>query len=235
MDSIKLEDGTTATTGDRVFNYYDRYPVTIAGIDGEGWCYTTRDDGSRGPSLNGARMCSLAFAVRKGWLSAPVEDAPMPAPVEDVARTVFACPAHAPMLFSPLAYDDGAPSCSVAGCGARNYAVKPFILTGAGAVEGWWRTTTGERVNVATAPVEDVEDTTTTTTYTARVTDPFRATYNANGFTTFLAAVNAMRDAVANGIAVVAPGTGIDVLTNDGARWVVIAHNVAVVADNPIM
>jgi len=116
MDSIKLEDGTTATTGDRVFNYYDRYPVTIAGIDGEGWCYTTRDDGSRGPSLNGARMCSLAFAVRKGWLSAPVEDAPMsapvedapmPAPVEDVARTVFACPAHAPMLFSPLAYDDG--------------------------------------------------------------------------------------------------------------------------------
>jgi hypothetical protein len=64
-------------------------------------------------------------------------------------RTVFACPVHAPMLFDPEPYDDGLPACDIAGCRTRNYAVKPYTLTGAGAVDGWWRTTTGERVNVA--------------------------------------------------------------------------------------
>jgi hypothetical protein len=66
--TIVLEDGTTAAIGDRVFNYYDRYPVHIVTIDDEGWCDTTTDDGSRGPLLNGARMCSITFAERKGWL-----------------------------------------------------------------------------------------------------------------------------------------------------------------------
>lgn len=66
---ITLADGTTATIGDRVFNYYDRHPVTILAIDAEGWCYTRLDDGPNGPSLNGERMCSIGHARRQGWLT----------------------------------------------------------------------------------------------------------------------------------------------------------------------
>lgn len=65
--TITLKDGSTAKVGDRVFNYYDRFPVTITYIDYEGWCDTYEDDGSRGPSLNGERMCSINFAAAKGW------------------------------------------------------------------------------------------------------------------------------------------------------------------------
>ena len=63
-----LEDGTTAKVGDRVFNYYDRQPVTITGDDfgGDGWFLVTNDEpvaeGSefhRSYSLNGERCCSL--------------------------------------------------------------------------------------------------------------------------------------------------------------------------------
>lgn len=64
---ITLADGTEATTGDRVFNYYDRFPVTLTTYD-DGWYDTLKDDGSRGPMLNGERLCSLVFAERKGWL-----------------------------------------------------------------------------------------------------------------------------------------------------------------------
>jgi len=68
LTSIILADDTTASIGAQVFNYYDRYPVTIVSIDSDGWCDTTREDGSRGPLLNGERMCSLGTARMKGWL-----------------------------------------------------------------------------------------------------------------------------------------------------------------------
>lgn len=65
--STRLSDGSTATTGDRVFNYYDRYPVTLGPVDSDGWFDTIRDDGTRGPMLNGERLCSLETAADKGW------------------------------------------------------------------------------------------------------------------------------------------------------------------------
>jgi hypothetical protein len=64
---ITLEDGTKATIGDRVYNYYDCYPVTITAIDREGWADTVKDNGERGPWLNGERLCSVATALAKGW------------------------------------------------------------------------------------------------------------------------------------------------------------------------
>jgi hypothetical protein len=42
--------------------------VTIVAIDTDGWCDTHRDDGSRGPLLNGERMCSIGTAQAKGWV-----------------------------------------------------------------------------------------------------------------------------------------------------------------------
>lgn len=69
-ETMTLEDGTTAQVGDRVFNYYDRFPVTIDRIGYDGWADTITDDGSRGPILNGQRMCSLEFAARRGWYQA---------------------------------------------------------------------------------------------------------------------------------------------------------------------
>ena len=64
---IRTEDGVTVRKGDRVFNYYDRvYCVIAQDPDGEGWFDTTSDDGRR-TLLNGERICSVAFAGRKGW------------------------------------------------------------------------------------------------------------------------------------------------------------------------
>ena len=68
MDGYTLEDGTSATEGDRVFNYYDREPVTIGADDGEGWFDTIRDDGTRGKLLDGSRCCSIETATRKRWM-----------------------------------------------------------------------------------------------------------------------------------------------------------------------
>lgn len=65
--SITLEDNIPADVGDRVYNYYDMYPVTIVAIDPSGWCDTITDSGQRGPLLNGERMCSIETAIKKGW------------------------------------------------------------------------------------------------------------------------------------------------------------------------
>jgi len=66
-NEIVTEDGVTVHKGDRVFNYYDRvYCVITEDPDSQGWFNTTEDDGRRTP-LNGARICSVAFAERKGW------------------------------------------------------------------------------------------------------------------------------------------------------------------------
>lgn len=58
--TIRMECGCEAGEGDRVWNYYDGYAVTIAEApDHEGWVRTTKDGESYGPSLNGQRMCCL--------------------------------------------------------------------------------------------------------------------------------------------------------------------------------
>lgn len=64
----RAEDGAPITHGAKMFNYYDGYWVTIeienTSADPEspyhetwdGWFYTTKEDGSRGPILNGQRL-----------------------------------------------------------------------------------------------------------------------------------------------------------------------------------
>lgn len=56
MDHIITEDGKTVRKGDRAFNYYDGYWVTVGDIDSEGWA------DCQGPArcccLNGARLAS---------------------------------------------------------------------------------------------------------------------------------------------------------------------------------
>lgn len=60
-----------------------------------------------------------------------------------MTSTIYACPEHAPMLFDSLPNDDGLERCDVEGCTKRNYAVKPFRVTGRAALEGVYRTNDG--------------------------------------------------------------------------------------------
>ena len=68
---FKTEDGVIVIDGDWVYNYYDMFPVQICLSDyrqsDDGWFNTAKVDGSRVPLLNGERICTLNFAVRKGW------------------------------------------------------------------------------------------------------------------------------------------------------------------------
>lgn len=67
---ITTVDGVEVRSGDRVFNYYDRKAGTIEHQpDSSGWFDVKHDDGTRA-YLNGERICSLAFAARKGWVNA---------------------------------------------------------------------------------------------------------------------------------------------------------------------
>ena len=72
------EDGAPITNGARMFNYYDGYWVTIE-IKGtsadpasphhetwDGWFYTKRDGGGRGPLLNGQRLAG----TQPTWMKA---------------------------------------------------------------------------------------------------------------------------------------------------------------------
>jgi hypothetical protein len=68
--SVELECGHVAEQGERVYNYYDHFPVTLLEEDRDGWWDTIKDDGTRGPLLNGERMCSLETARQKGWYDA---------------------------------------------------------------------------------------------------------------------------------------------------------------------
>lgn len=56
MDHMITEDGKTVREGDRAFNYYDQYWVTIGPIDSEGWATCVGDE--RSAVLNGARLAS---------------------------------------------------------------------------------------------------------------------------------------------------------------------------------
>jgi len=61
---IFTADGHVAFPGFRVWCHYDLTWVTIGeDVDGQGWFSTTRDDGSRGPVLNGDRICTNPPAI----------------------------------------------------------------------------------------------------------------------------------------------------------------------------
>lgn len=64
---VITEDGATLHPGDRAFNYYDMKAGTIGDdLDDSGWFTFVHDDGTDAV-LNGARICTTAYAERKGW------------------------------------------------------------------------------------------------------------------------------------------------------------------------
>lgn len=85
--TITTEDRVTLAPGDRAFNYYDHKPGTIGKLDaypqpdtmrGQSsatpveewsnyWFDFEHDDGSR-TLLDGSRICSVAYAKRRGWM-----------------------------------------------------------------------------------------------------------------------------------------------------------------------
>ena len=70
---IRTEDGVRLTPGDRAYNYYDMQPGTIGSVantgDPDPWFDFNHDDGTRS-LLNGARICSLEYARRRGFKGA---------------------------------------------------------------------------------------------------------------------------------------------------------------------
>lgn len=61
-------DRQQVSTGDRVFNYYDMEAGTIGEDAGQDGWFTFHADGGKRTLLNGERICSLAYAARKGWV-----------------------------------------------------------------------------------------------------------------------------------------------------------------------
>jgi len=65
---IVTEDGVEVVLGQRVYNYYDRKAGVIASYpDSHGWFDFQHDDGTRA-YLNGQRICTIDYAIRKDWL-----------------------------------------------------------------------------------------------------------------------------------------------------------------------
>jgi hypothetical protein len=72
--TIRTEDGVTLAVGDRAYNYYDMKPGTIGRIsshvsDPDPWFDFDHDDGTHS-LLNGSRICTTAYAVRRGFKNA---------------------------------------------------------------------------------------------------------------------------------------------------------------------
>lgn len=69
MTIILTEDGVQVQESDRVFNYYDHKAGVIrpSSRDRDDWFYVDHDDGTSA-LLNGSRICSIQFAIRKGWV-----------------------------------------------------------------------------------------------------------------------------------------------------------------------
>jgi hypothetical protein len=67
----RTEDGVTVCEGDLVYDYYSMEPIIIGESCGDGWFTTLRTDGSRNRSragmLNGARICTIGYAKRRGF------------------------------------------------------------------------------------------------------------------------------------------------------------------------
>jgi hypothetical protein len=70
-DLIVTEDGAVVAKGDVVYNYYDMWPGQIVtNPDDQGWFYVKPLKGverQQQALLNGPRICSLAFAKRRGF------------------------------------------------------------------------------------------------------------------------------------------------------------------------
>jgi hypothetical protein len=71
MDTYITDDGVTVAKGDRAYNYYDMKPGVVGEQDSSfaDWFTFNHDDGSRA-LLNGQRICSMAFARRRGFKGA---------------------------------------------------------------------------------------------------------------------------------------------------------------------
>lgn len=84
---VVTQDGVTLHLGDRAYNYYDMMPGTIERIDAypqpdtmkgqnsgtsiDEWTnywFTFRHTDGSSTSLDGSRICSIAFATKKGWI-----------------------------------------------------------------------------------------------------------------------------------------------------------------------
>ena len=72
VHTYTTEDGVELKTGDRAYNYYDMKPGRIgrdAGSLPDPWFDFDHDDGTVS-MLNGQRICSLEYAVRRGFKNA---------------------------------------------------------------------------------------------------------------------------------------------------------------------
>jgi hypothetical protein len=71
--TITTEDGKQLTEGDRAYNYYDMKPGYIKPNSitmlPDAWFDFIHDDGTRA-MLNGARICSIEYAKRRGFRDA---------------------------------------------------------------------------------------------------------------------------------------------------------------------
>ena len=66
--AIRTEDGAALHVGDRAYNYYDRCAGTIGAVDSAGWFDFPQDDG-RTAYLDGSRICTIGFAIARGWVA----------------------------------------------------------------------------------------------------------------------------------------------------------------------
>src|SRR5206468_3342913 len=65
--TYRTEDGATLKQDERAYDYYTMEPGTIGNPGGsDGWFYFHHDRGTR-TLLNGQRICTLAFAKRRGF------------------------------------------------------------------------------------------------------------------------------------------------------------------------
>lgn len=63
----ETEDHQLIGEGMEAFNYYDRVAGVVKDIDNDGWFDFIQIDGTK-KILNGERICSIEYAIRKGWL-----------------------------------------------------------------------------------------------------------------------------------------------------------------------
>lgn len=68
MHTIKAECGAIIREGDRAYNYYEMKPgaIVAGSVDEAEWFRFRHDDGSFA-LLNGARICSMTYARRRGF------------------------------------------------------------------------------------------------------------------------------------------------------------------------
>lgn len=66
--TVRTEDGVELAVGEEAYDYYDFNRGVIAGpIDEAGWFDLITDNGRR-LYRNGERICSIAYARRRGWV-----------------------------------------------------------------------------------------------------------------------------------------------------------------------